>query len=233
MRMSDRVRTGGAPCLVFDLGGVLIDVAPADQTITTLAAEAQTPVERLRGPLREAFIRRPYSLAEQFQAGELDEAGFLEALDGLLERPLGAERLRHHLQQMLRGEILGTVALLRQLAVRCRVACLSNTNPVHWRYALEQFAFMQWFSPALASHELAVAKPDARIFRCAERRLGVAAADCLLIDDRRGNVEAARAAGWQAIRFSSAAQLRTDLIALSVGNLDTAETTCHDQARRD
>lgn len=204
------------PFLVFDLGGVLIDVAPAEETIAALAAESGTPMERLREPLREAFTGRPYSLAEQFQAGELDEPGFFAQLDGLLERPLGAERLRGHLEHMLRAPMPGTPVLLEELAGRYRLACLSNTNPVHWRYLLERFDFMQWLAPRMASHELELVKPDPQIFRAAEAQLGAAAADCLLIDDRPNNVEAAQAAGWMALQFTDAVVLRADLAGLGV-----------------
>lgn len=204
------------PCLVFDLGGVLIDVAPGEDTIAGLAAASNTPLERLRGPLREAFTERPYSLAERFQAGEIDEAAFLAELDAVLERALGAERLRRHLEGMLRGEVPGTPALLDELAGHYRLACFSNTNPVHWRHALDRFGFMQRFAPCLASHEVGLVKPDPRVFRYVEAAIRVAPADCVLIDDRAINVEAARSAGWTALQFTDATQLRADLGALGV-----------------
>lgn len=203
-------------CLVFDLGGVLIDVAPGEDTLAGLAAASDTPVERLRGPLREAFETRPFSLSERFQAGEVDEAGFLAELDALLVRPLGAERLRAHLEGMLRGEIPGTPGLLEVLAGGHRLACYSNTNPVHWRHLLGRFGFMHHFELRLASHEIGLVKPDERVFRYVESRLDAGPAQCVLIDDRTNNVEAARRAGWTGLPFTGAARLRSDLAALGV-----------------
>ena len=62
--------------LVFDLGGVLVDVAPPADTLTDLAARSDTAVERLAPLLRERFTARPFSLAERFQVGELDARAF-------------------------------------------------------------------------------------------------------------------------------------------------------------
>lgn len=204
------------PCLVFDLGGVLIDVAPAEETIAGLAAASATPVERLRGPLREAFTQRPYSLAERFQAGEVDAGAFLAELDAMLERPLGPEQLRRAVEAMLRAPVPETPALLDELAARYRVACFSNTNPIHWRHALERFGFMQRFQPRLASHEVGLVKPDPRVFDRVQTQLGVAAGDCVLIDDRAINVDAARSAGWTGLQFTGVTQLRVDLDALGI-----------------
>lgn len=202
--------------LIFDLGGVLIDVEPLEATLARLAAESDTPVAELREPLREAFASEQRSLSEQFQWGDLDEAGFLAALDARLTRPLGPAVLARHMAGMLRGAIAETPALLAGLAARYPVACYSNTNPVHWRAALARFDFMGLFRHAMASHEERLAKPDARVFERVEARLGAAPDECLLIDDRRINVDAARAAGWHALPFTDADTLRRDLAARGI-----------------
>ncbi len=56
-------------------------------------------------------------------------------------------------------------------------------------------------------------KPDRAIFDLALRRFGVAARDCLFIDDVAANVAGARAAGIAAVQFTSAAALRQLLLA--------------------
>ena len=202
--------------LIFDLGGVLIDVEPLEATLARLAAESGTPVAELREPLREAFASQRRSLSEQFQWGDLDEAGFLAALDARLTRPLGPVVLARHMADMLRGTIDDTPALLGALAARHPVACYSNTNPVHWRAALARFDFMGLFRHAMASHQERLAKPDPRVFDRVQTRLGAGPGDCLLIDDRQINVDAARTAGWSALRFTDATTLRRDLAARDI-----------------
>jgi putative hydrolase of the HAD superfamily len=46
-------------------------------------------------------------------------------------------------------------------------------------------------------------KPDPAIYALAERRLGVEPQDVVFLDDATANVEAAQAAGWQAVLHES------------------------------
>jgi 2-haloacid dehalogenase len=54
-------------------------------------------------------------------------------------------------------------------------------------------------------------KPDPRIFALLCDRAGVAAADCVFIDDSPNNVAGARAAGMDAIHFTDPAALAAAL----------------------
>ena len=62
-----------------------------------------------------------------------------------------------------------------------------------------------------------VLKPDPRIFAMVVDRLGIAASDCLFVDDQPGNVEGARAVGMRAVWFDvtdpqrSYAEVRSEL----------------------
>jgi len=59
------------------------------------------------------------------------------------------------------------------------------------------------FTVQVKSHELGLCKPDPAIYRLAERAVGAAPGDCLLIDDDPLNCAAARARGWAAIRHET------------------------------
>lgn len=51
--------------------------------------------------------------------------------------------------------------------------------------------------------DLKIQKPDARIFQLTLERLGCEANDCLYVDDREGNLVAARKVGMNTILFNS------------------------------
>ncbi len=201
--------------LVFDLGGVLIEVMPAQTLIAELAAASATAQERVAVLLRERFTERPFSPAERFQTGEMDEAHFYDALNHGLEIPLDSETLSAGLTAMLRGEKADTAALLRRLAAHYWLACYSNTNANHWRL-IRRFAFFNCFEKAFASQELGFAKPDRRGFAAVAAALAAAPEACLLIDDRPANIAGAHAAGWQALLFTDCAALERDLEALGI-----------------
>lgn len=197
--------------LVFDLGGVVVEVAPAAATIDRLATLSATDRATLADLLRERFTEHPFSLAERFQIGELGPAGFARALNAQLARPLAFDTIVGALEGMLLGEKAETGVLLERLAAHYRVACFSNTNAVHWQYMQRWFRFFAHIERAFASQEVGYAKPDARAFARVADALAAPAERCLLIDDREVNVEGARAAGWQALGFDDASQLARDL----------------------
>jgi 2-haloacid dehalogenase len=63
----------------------------------------------------------------------------------------------------------------------------------------------------VVSGAVGLVKPDPAIFRLLLERHGLAAADCLFIDDSERNVRAAEALGMQAHRFRDAATLQAAL----------------------
>ena len=202
--------------LVFDLGGVVVDVQAADVTIGELARRTRTSPALLGEALRERFTTEPFSIAERFQIGALDEAGFHDALNQTLVDPLESEILTGELEAMLLGERPAMVALMTDLAKRHHIACFSNTNAVHWRYMQQNFRFFEVLERAFASQEIGFAKPDARGFAHVAHALGARPGACMLIDDRQINVDGAIAAGWQALRFENIDRLTADLAAHGV-----------------
>jgi putative hydrolase of the HAD superfamily len=64
------------------------------------------------------------------------------------------------------------------------------------------------------SHEEGVKKPDRRIYEIVCRRLGVAPAETVFLDDTQECVDGAARAGMHAIRFVSNAQAIRELDAL-------------------
>jgi epoxide hydrolase-like predicted phosphatase len=63
----------------------------------------------------------------------------------------------------------------------------------------------------IVSAEVGVMKPDARIYRIALEKLGVAPAEAVLLDDFPKNVEGARAVGMAAIHFTRPEQALDEL----------------------
>jgi HAD superfamily hydrolase (TIGR01509 family) len=66
----------------------------------------------------------------------------------------------------------------------------------------------------VVSGEEGLVKPDPAIFDLFLSRAGLAAADCVFIDDSEANVAGARDVGMHALHFRDPATLRGDLRAL-------------------
>jgi HAD superfamily hydrolase (TIGR01509 family) len=87
-------------------------------------------------------------------------------------------------------------ALLARLRARGRIACLSNSNALHWtRFG----GFCEHFDVALSSHVLGVVKPDAEAFTAALETCGAAPHETLFFDDSLANVRAAERGGLRAV----------------------------------
>jgi putative hydrolase of the HAD superfamily len=77
---------------------------------------------------------------------------------------------------------------------------LERTHPV-----------LKRFADGVFSARVGLIKPEPAIFALSAQRFGKAPADLVFLDDHPANVAAARAAGWNALHFESAAQAEAEL----------------------
>jgi putative hydrolase of the HAD superfamily len=103
-------------------------------------------------------------------------------------------------------------ALVPRLRPRYKLLLGSNTNELHARHFLRQFAdTMRHFDGLVLSHEVGARKPRPEFFRYAQRLADCAPEECLFIDDLPANVAGARALGWQGLVYSPGADLPAEL----------------------
>lgn len=73
-------------------------------------------------------------------------------------------------------------------------------------YTLEQtkakMDFLQYMDGAIFSYQYQIIKPDVRIYEQLLKNYDLRAEECVFIDDKAENVEAAKAAGYQGIVFT-------------------------------
>ena len=79
---------------------------------------------------------------------------------------------------------------------------------------LDKYDLPRLFDVLVISYEEGLTKPNPVIFQLTADRLGVPASACFFIDDNQINVEAARAAGMKAARFTGVEQLKRELAGL-------------------
>jgi HAD superfamily hydrolase (TIGR01509 family) len=99
------------------------------------------------------------------------------------------------------------VAFARQVALRAKLAIASGGQRPEVESSLRSIGILDLFSVVVAGNEVKHGKPDPEILqRCAEG-LGVAAKDCLVIEDGELGIEAARRAGMDWVRVEAVAPL--------------------------
>ncbi len=145
----------------------------------------------------------------EFEKGLITEAEYLSRffIDG---RHVDGDGLRRHLREAYRW-IDGMEDLLAQLkSSGFRIHALSNYSI--WYEMIDQklrlSRFLDW---SFVSCRTGLRKPDAQAYLHAATALRVNPGDCLFIDDRDENVQAATATGMDAIRMTGCEDVRKEL----------------------
>lgn len=167
-------------------------------------------------PMRDAWRLRDAEAWPEFECGRIDEAQF-EAR--FWADPAGAlafdREAFHRTRRAGYGFLNGMEALLDELRGRVALHVASN-YPVWIEELRERFGLDERFDGVWASCDLGVRKPDPAFYARLLDKVGRPAAECLFVDDRPVNVEAAAAVGMRAAVFTSAADLRALLVAEGV-----------------
>ena len=190
--------------VVFDLGGVLLDWDP--RYLYRKLFDDEAAMERFLAEVCTLEWHHAHDL------GVPPEETFPPLIAA---HPEHADMIRAwtaRSEEMLAGPIGDSVEIRRRLKA-AGVPVYALTNMESWTYPgrRERYPFLRWFDGTVVSGFESVAKPDPRIFELLLDRFGLTPATTLLIDDSSANVQAARAAGIQAIEFESPASLRRQL----------------------
>lgn len=186
--------------LLFDFGGVLVDLDK--QRCIAAFQKLGFDITPFLGTYRQAGI------FSQFERGEVNEQEFCQSLRNLMDPngslPTDAEIIGAWEQYLLTVPEERLEMLLR-LKEKYTLHVLSNTNPVHWRMAVDGYfrykglSVEHFFDKVFLSYELGCEKPQPEIFKAVVDGIGCDAADILFFDDAEANCIAARQCGLQAI----------------------------------
>lgn len=190
--------------VIFDLGRVLIDVNFSRGLFRHLAGgddsdDAELLQQMFADELFVAFSTgrlQPQELHRRIMQKysiQLDYQGFCQEWCNIFSPLQGMENL------------------LQQVAGKLPVGLLSDTDPLHWQYCLQNFPWLQKISRPTLSFEIGALKPARICYARAADNLATAAENCLFIDDKEENVLGARQAGMQAVRFRDVHQLEAFL----------------------
>ena len=115
--------------------------------------------------------------------------------------------------------------IAREVSAKLPLGVLSNTCEAHWDDACMRFPLLgEVFTHHVLSYEVRSLKPEPEIYAAAEAVANVPPEAIFFVDDMPENVAGARRRGWDAVQFSSPAQLRLDLEARALLDRDTATT---------
>ena len=191
--------------VVFDLGNVLIGWDPHPAITKAVGAEQATKL----------LADKDFDFAgwnHQQDEGRSWAEG--EAVAAALH-PKWAPAIRGYrsnFSESLIGAIDDTVQILRELhSAGIPLYALTNWSGELFPAARDRYDFLALFEDIIVSGDEGVAKPDPEIFEILRQRIGHELSGCIFIDDGARNIEAAAAAGLDAILFTDTGHLREDL----------------------
>ncbi|MGO9096857.1 MAG: HAD family hydrolase [Bryobacteraceae bacterium] len=190
--------------VIFDLGNVIV---PFDLARGYAALGPYCPYPPGEIPQRMAAS----GLVPPFEVGRIPPQEFAARLSAVLGLEVDFARFRELWSSIFLPETLVSERLLEGLRRRYRMLLLSNTDAIHFPWVRERYPLLGHFDDYVLSYQVGAAKPDARIFQAAIDRAACRAGECFFTDDIPSNVEAARQAGLDAVRFENAAQIEREL----------------------
>ncbi len=178
--------------IVFDLGGVLVELGGM-KTMHSWMGNKYNDEDLMELWLSSKTVRN-------FESGKCSPEGFVENIVKELDLPVSPQQFLERFVTWPSGLYPGVQPLLKKLGERYTIACLSNTNEVHWPIVMNDLGLNTYFDHHFPSHLTGLFKPDSETFEYILNSLGKSPEQVLFFDDSATNIAAAQKLGIQAIR---------------------------------
>jgi glucose-1-phosphatase len=185
-----------AEALLFDLGGVLINI-DFDRALAHWAACAGCDP----GLLKARFSRD--GAFRDFEAGAISDDEYFKEVATALDINIPIEDFRAGWIAILLDARPGMEAVLSELARMRPLYLFSNSNRLHasvWTRTHD--AMLANFTDLFVSCEMGLCKPDPDSFGYVIRMIGKPANQILFFDDTEANVLAARTSGLRSVQVT-------------------------------
>lgn len=205
------MRTPTTEALLFDLGGVLVDV-DFRRAIAAWEPYSALPPDALRNAFKHD------EQYERHERGEISAAEYFEHLARNLHLSASFEQIEQGWNAIFVGEIVRTRTLVESMRGTLPCYAFSNTNASHMTKWSELFpGVVGAFDRIFTSHQLGLRKPERAAFDRVCTLTGIPAASFLFFDDLAENVQAARDAGLQGVLVQSPEDVAAALSDLAPG----------------
>ena len=182
--------------IIFDLGGVILNI----------------DIKRTENALRELGINdlsqylkqsRMISFFKEYEAGKIDDAAFIGAIQSLSEKPMAEEAVINAWNALLLDFPQERLDLLQALKKKYRLFLLSNTNAIHHKQFQQQlylqtgYYLEDIFEKTYYSHTIGLCKPDVAAFQWVINENKLNPVETLFVDDTEANMAGAKEAGLE------------------------------------
>jgi putative hydrolase of the HAD superfamily len=196
--------------LLFDLGGVLIDI-DFERALLRWSNQSHLPAAELR---RRFAMDEVY---QQHERGEISASDYFAHLRQTLELEASDTDIERGWNDIFVGEIATTISYVASVQTKLPCYLFSNTNPTHQAFWSNNFpTAIESFQRIFVSSELGLRKPDPEAFEAIAAETGFRLDETLFFDDSEENVIGARRTGMPSVLVRDHSDVATALISIGV-----------------
>jgi putative hydrolase of the HAD superfamily len=178
--------------IIFDIDGVL---AQATDSVDEILEKNQLTIEEFFDNWGDS------KSVHQFETGQISQEVFSRLRSEELVNTILPKTIIEILSARKSSLFPGVEQLLLKLQkANYKMACLSNTNILHWSNIEGKTIFDRYFCRQFLSFELGMLKPDQEIYQHVMMTLHCKGHEILYFDDSKKNIEAALLLDWQAVQ---------------------------------
>lgn len=185
----------GIKNIIFDLGGVLLDI----DYNKTISAFKDLGIENFEEMFSQLHSN---ALFEKLETGHISEEYFYKTIKKVIPGPVSNEILDKAWNAMILGFPKEKLEFLTGISDRYKIFLLSNTNSIHLKYFRKIFTkdtgkltLDSYFSKTWYSHLIGLRKPYKEIYEFVLHDAHLIAEETLFIDDTAANIDTALQSG--------------------------------------
>lgn len=181
--------------LLFDLGGVIVDI-DRDRCVNAYTEAGMPDADEMLGVYKQSGIFL------QLEEGKVTPQQFRDEMRKHFVSNVSDAVIDDCFKQFLLGIPVHRLRALEQLRKKYRVYLVSNTNAIMFETTIRDFfkadghSLEYYVDGYVVSYEELCCKPDERIFRRCVEKFGIKSEDTLFFDDGLVNCEAAGRLGF-------------------------------------
>jgi beta-phosphoglucomutase family hydrolase len=190
--LQSEVRLADGLALIFDMDGVIVDSNPLHRE-AWVAFNRRYGVETTDAMVQRMYGRRNDQIVRDFFGDRLppEEVAARGAAKEELYREMAAGRIEQILVPGLRPFL--------ELYRGAPMAVASNAEPENVDFLLDRAGLRPYFRAVVDGHQVRHPKPHPEIYQRAAALLDIAPANCVVFEDSRAGIAAARAASMRVV----------------------------------
>lgn len=191
--------------IIFDVGGVLVK-----EIFNPILDELAVDYNLNHLDLKEYS----WSLFKKVNLGEIIERELFDSIIKKFNIPIEVSLLEERAMQLI--SIPEVWEYVKKLRHRYKLIILSNLGKDWAKLREEQFHISDWFDEIVWSCDIGISKPDKKIFSYVIDKFHLNPEECVFIDDKLSNIDAAKESGMNGIIYQTPQQLRQEFATLGV-----------------